>query len=380
MKRWHLRGKNDEDAAPAVLHQLAEKIFSESVRLRGLSHMSNLMALRVLLISLLEDFQRRAMDSGIDKLQIETAHYALCTLLDEAIGDTPWGCGVWGSDSLLMHCHGESHGGERFFVLLEQVEQSELGNERLLALFYLCLALGLEGRYRIQPDGVAQLTAIRRRLYQRVSQAGLEIPVSQNRCHLSFFSARRRMWIGGAALLALTVIVGMLIALKASVERQHLRLLDIITSQSAQPNLLHQLAVALATDVRNGALTLTSEGPGARITLSTSTFFASGSAEIGAPQRELLQRLSSSFRHLAVQIRVVGHSDNQSVGRKWQNNQVLSLARAKTVMKALTPPGAEIALNIVAEGRGADEPLVDNDNADNRARNRRVEIYITPID
>lgn len=376
MKRFWTRTGRAKIRSPVSPHQLAEGIFVEAVRLSELRSMANLPALRQRLGAQLTDFQRQAADAGLSPQQVYMANYALCTLLDEAIGDTGWGSGVWGSNSLLMHFYGESHGGERFFSLLAQAE--EANNESLLALFYLCLALGLEGRYRILPDGEAQLMTIRQRLYRRLNtQCRVPAPLGWRR----FFSrlGGRRSWLCGAALLGLASACLLQLNLLSAVDRQH-QWLQTLAAAPRQPSLVQLLATALAEDIRNGALELAAEGRGARIILNSGAFFASGGTEISPLQRSVLQRLAANLQPLPVAVRIVGHSDNVPAGSRWQSNQALSLARAQTVKRALTPSDAKSPLSIVAEGRGAEEPLAANDNADNRARNRRVEIYITPLD
>ncbi|QBC03347.1 type IVB secretion system protein IcmH/DotU [Enterobacter cloacae] len=376
MKRFWTRTGRAKICSPVSPHQLAEGIFVEAVRLSELRSMANLPALRQRLGAQLTDFQRQAADAGLSPQQVYMANYALCTLLDEAIGDTGWGSGVWGSNSLLMHFYGESHGGERFFSLLAQAE--EANNESLLALFYLCLALGLEGRYRILPDGEAQLMTIRQRLYRRLNtQCRVPAPQGWRR----FFSrlGGRRSWLCGAALLGLASACLLQLNLLSAVDRQHQRL-QTLAAAPRQPSLVQLLATALAEDIRNGALELAAEGRGARIILNSGAFFASGGTDISPLQMNLLQRLAANLQPLPVAVRIVGHSDNVPAGSRWQSNQALSLARAQTVKRALTPSDAKSPLSIVAEGRGAEEPLAANNNADNRARNRRVEIYIIPRD
>jgi type VI secretion system protein ImpK len=358
----------------SVPHMFAEEIFIDSVRLCTQYQMPNLSALRQRLISRLKDFQQRETDAGREQPQIDTASYALCTLLDETIGDTCWGSGVWGSNSLLMHFYGESHGGERFFSLLEEVEKTD--NESLLKVFYLCLALGLEGRYRLLPDGEAQLTIIRQRLTQRLQPRNVPPQTVWHR--VCSCIKGRRGWICGGMLLLMVTCLAQFYLLSAA-KRQHQRL-QTLTLVAQEHSLVQKVASLLATDIHRGALELSSEGHGVRIILNSGAFFASGSTEISPQQWDVLQRLGANLRTLPVQVRIVGHSDNVSAGRKWRSNHALSLARAQTVKYALSPPEAGLPFSISVEGRGSDEPLTANDNADNRARNRRVEIYITPQD
>ena len=78
------------------------------------------------------------------------ARYVLCTMLDEAAADTPWGgSGVWGRHSLLAMFHNETEGGEKVFQLMASWPRSPAANRDLLELIYAALALGFEGRYRV---------------------------------------------------------------------------------------------------------------------------------------------------------------------------------------------------------------------------------------
>lgn len=71
-------------------------------------------------------------------------------------------------------------------------------------------------------------------------------------------------------------------------------------------------------------------------------------------------------------VTVTGHTDNTGSDAI---NDPLSLSRAAHTRDYLVGHG--IAANrFIVEGRGSHEPLVANDNAANRARNRRVEIFV----
>lgn len=71
-------------------------------------------------------------------------------------------------------------------------------------------------------------------------------------------------------------------------------------------------------------------------------------------------------------VTIIGHTD--STGSDAINNP-LSLNRAASVRDYLTSRG--VALNRIAiDGRGSREPLVANDTDANKAKNRRVEIFV----
>lgn len=73
-------------------------------------------------------------------------------------------------------------------------------------------------------------------------------------------------------------------------------------------------------------------------------------------------------------IRVIGHTD--SIG-KAEYNQGLSIKRASAVATEMRVLGVA-ANRIVSLGMGESQPLADNNYANGRALNRRVELYIVP--
>lgn len=74
---------------------------------------------------------------------------------------------------------------------------------------------------------------------------------------------------------------------------------------------------------------------------------------------------------LVQQIMVIGHTD--SVG-SMSYNQMLSERRAGSVRDYMATKLAE--MDIKAEGRGEAEPIADNETAEGRAKNRRVEVIV----
>jgi len=71
-------------------------------------------------------------------------------------------------------------------------------------------------------------------------------------------------------------------------------------------------------------------------------------------------------------VTIIGHTD--STGSDAVNNP-LSLNRAASVRDYLTSKRVASS-RIAIDGRGSREPLVANDTAANKAKNRRVEIFV----
>jgi type VI secretion system protein ImpK len=105
--------------------------------------------------------------TGVRNEEALTARYILCSAIDEAVMDTPWGVDSgWGQRSLLRIYHNETSGGERFFELLDQLlaRRQEYGN--LLELFYVLLCMGFKGKYQLDSAGDSRLDTLRERLHQ----------------------------------------------------------------------------------------------------------------------------------------------------------------------------------------------------------------------
>lgn len=101
--------------------------------------------------------------------------------------------------------------------------------------------------------------------------------------------------------------------------------------------------------------------------------FATGRADIEANFRPILERFAISLReHPATTITIIGHTD--STGSDAINNP-LSINRAAAVRDYIVARGVS-ANRIAIDGRGSREPVASNATASERARNRRVEIFV----
>src|SRR5262245_55746757 len=121
------------------------------------------------LLGLIEEFEESARTSGVSRPQVIAARYLLCTFIDEAIAATPWGANPPpGVNTLLHEFHDEESGADKVFELLDRLSADAEANAPLLELFYVCITLGLQGRYLRQPNGRAELDALASRLFERV--------------------------------------------------------------------------------------------------------------------------------------------------------------------------------------------------------------------
>jgi type VI secretion system protein ImpK len=118
------------------------------------------------LVHEIRSFDNKMRDAGI-KHEIQlSARYVICTILDEAVLNTPWGAeSAWTQKTLLSTFHNETAGGEKFFLILDRMRNTPAENIDILELMYICLSLGYEGKYRVINRGRDALEQLRDELF-----------------------------------------------------------------------------------------------------------------------------------------------------------------------------------------------------------------------
>lgn len=105
--------------------------------------------------------------------------------------------------------------------------------------------------------------------------------------------------------------------------------------------------------------------------------FPSGSGELTPAFAVMLDKLAPVLQTTPGQIYVAGHTDNVPIaGGFFRSNWDLSAARATSVVHHLIDPGGLDPSRITVQGYGESRPIAPNDTAENRAKNRRVEISV----
>ncbi len=117
------------------------------------------------------------------------------------------------------------------------------------------------------------------------------------------------------------------------------------------------------------------EARGVVITLSGAVLFATGKYELLPIARSQLADVAKALKDQGYKSIVVeGHTDSRGSD---ENNMTLSQKRADAVRTYLISQGITSS-KITAVGWGEARPLADNNTAEGRANNRRVELVVTP--
>jgi type VI secretion system protein ImpK len=346
------------------------------------------------LIERVKEFEADARAAGVERPKIVAARYVLCAFIDETVEATPWGAsGAWAQHNLLQEFHDERAGGDKAFKLLERLGEDLAANREVLELFYVCLALGFEGRYRGTPNGRAQLDAIAARLADalRPPRSGGDAQAPRTLA-LRWTGANARgkralkvlpLWVvfalgAGVVLAALLWLSARLDAQGAPAFRQiHAAAAALRSVPAAAPLPVRpRLVPMLRADLADGLLDVRDEPMRSIVMLPADTLFAAGSAQIEPRSAEVVARIARALAPLRGQIVVSGHTDNVPVNSlQFPSSWHLARERARAVAELLAQHGA-LRKRLRAEGRADAEPLAPNDNAAGRARNRRIEIEL----
>jgi chemotaxis protein MotB len=141
--------------------------------------------------------------------------------------------------------------------------------------------------------------------------------------------------------------------------------------------------ITSGTGASPGDVTVLSVEGGWGLRLSDAVLFASGRCEILPEGREILVKMAGEIAgrpHQRIWVR--GHTDSDRVVRPEtrerfpHGNLQLSAARAVEVAAILREQEGIDPARIIVAGFGPNEPVAPNDSAENKGRNRRVEIFV----
>lgn len=140
--------------------------------------------------------------------------------------------------------------------------------------------------------------------------------------------------------------------------------------------LARDLTSTLAPLVKEGKVRVTQNSRGVSVEINASVLFDSGNATLTADSREALQALAVLLRDDPHTLQVEGHTDNLNIRNPvFPSNWELSAARAGAVVRLFIDSGvAPERMTVV--GHGSNIPVAPNDEAEGRARNRRVAVTI----
>ncbi|MDY0000070.1 MAG: OmpA family protein [Polyangia bacterium] len=131
--------------------------------------------------------------------------------------------------------------------------------------------------------------------------------------------------------------------------------------------------------IQSGKIRVTIRDGRMVVVLSSQVLFDSGQTVIKPDGKKALGEITQVLRSVTDRkFQVAGHTDNAPIrGGRYRSNWELSTARAVAVVALMQQLGMP-AHQLSAAGYSQFSPVKENDKAENRAENRRIEIVLQP--
>ena len=156
---------------------------------------------------------------------------------------------------------------------------------------------------------------------------------------------------------------------------------SMIAAKDAKMNALKNAISKALVNFEGKGLTVEQREGKVYVSMENKLLFNSGSWAVGPEGKKAVQQLASVLaENPDIAVLIEGHTDNVPYNGSGQltDNWDLSTKRATAIVHLLKEtPGIE-PQNLTAAGRGEFAPVATNDTAEGRAKNRRIEVILTP--
>lgn len=141
----------------------------------------------------------------------------------------------------------------------------------------------------------------------------------------------------------------------------------------------------LKNEIQDGQIQITQLQDKLSVNIVEKILFDTGKAEIKPEGKNVLSRVAAILKDLSgQQIRIEGHTDNVPIGKGLQktypSNWELSTTRATNVVRFLVETHGLDPKTISATGYSEFHPVETNSTVEGKAKNRRIEIVVVPVD
>ncbi len=163
---------------------------------------------------------------------------------------------------------------------------------------------------------------------------------------------------------------------KEALELERARLRAIVDAKKQA----EALRRALGREVEADLLTIEAKDQGVLVKIREQGSFPSGQATLNSDFLPVLRKIAGAIISPNSEIVVAGHTDNIPISTgRFPSNWELSAARASSVVQGFIRQKLLAPDRLQLRAYGETRPLVRNDSRANRAKNRRVEIFINTL-
>ena len=175
-----------------------------------------------------------------------------------------------------------------------------------------------------------------------------------------------------------------LLRLEADMQERSQRIAELEALISAKDQAMTDLKDAISnalTAFEGKGLTVEQRDGKVYVSMENKLLFKSGSWAVGSDGREAIEQLGSVLgENSDIAVLIEGHTDNVpfSNGGQITNNWDLSTKRATAIIAILSENKTINLENLTAAGRSEYAPIDSNETSEGKAKNRRIEIILTP--
>ncbi|AJR02684.1 OmpA family protein [Siansivirga zeaxanthinifaciens] len=155
----------------------------------------------------------------------------------------------------------------------------------------------------------------------------------------------------------------------------------VIADKDAAMTALKDAITKALTDFEGKGLTIEQRDGKVYVSMENKLLFSSGSWAVGVEGKRAVQQLGSVLgQNPDIAVLIEGHTDNVPYQGNGQlvGNWDLSTKRATAIVNILRENNNINPENLTAAGRGEFAPIATNDTPEGRAKNRRIEVILTP--
>lgn len=155
----------------------------------------------------------------------------------------------------------------------------------------------------------------------------------------------------------------------------------VIAAKDAKMRSLKDAISKALTDFEGKGLTVEQRDGKVYVSLENKLLFNSGSWTVGSNGTTAVKQLGKVLaNNPEIAVLIEGHTDDVPYGGSGnlEGNWDLSAKRATAIVNILRLNRDIDPKNLTAAGRGEYAPVADNDTPENKAKNRRIEVILTP--
>ena len=212
---------------------------------------------------------------------------------------------------------------------------------------------------------------------EKDSNDALEANINKNRQLLAELEAKQK---------ALTAEQDRLNKLKKDLEASSTRLAELEKMMADKEAAMKKLKETLSKSLKafeGKGLTVTEKDGKVYVSMENKLLFESGSWTVGSEGKKAVDLVGKVLGdNPEISVLIEGHTDNDkitgTIGGGVENNWDLSTKRATAIVNILSANAKIKKENLTAAGRGEFAPLMSNETAEGKAKNRRIEIILTP--